>query len=481
MEKDIIYIMKKYKICLMAVGLSFLLGSCQITPNPGDIKEDTHLSLFAINDFHGSYSYDEGAKQTGLSRIGEYLINEKKSDPNTIVLASGDIFQGGAESNLTRGEVVIDAMNEIGFDAMSVGNHEFDWGEETLKEMANKMDFPLLNTNIFYKGTENQPEYFDSSVVINKGNLRVGIVGSVAEGIGSSILSSVSKDFDYLNPTFYAAREARRLRVEEKCDVVILSTHDGSIVPYKDLAKTDIMTNKRFIDALFLGHSHQKMEGYLDSENKVPYLQGGNNGKYISNIELDIKVTNNEYEVKVASSKNISTFETCKSESSVINENYLKYKDHIEEVMNEVLTTLPSYASKTSLLNYALKSMYDYFNAHLEIFKEEINMSFMNSGGIRSSAQPGVFTYGDLIKVIPFDNALCVAKVTQSQYRSAKFNAHYEGKTPDFENSEFVYIGGIDYVATKDTFQKEELYMYNDQLLRDVVAENIRLNGYEYL
>lgn len=83
------------------------------------------------------------------------------------------MFQGGAESNITYGDVVIDAMNIIGFDSMTIGNHEFDWGEEVLSAMASKMDFPLLGYNIYYKGTLNRPSYLKPSTIIKKKVLKL--------------------------------------------------------------------------------------------------------------------------------------------------------------------------------------------------------------------------------------------------------------------------------------------------------------------
>ena len=74
------------------------------------------------------------------------------------------MFQGGAESNITYGDIVIDAMNIIGFDAMAIGNHEFDWGEEVLSSMASKMDFPLLGFNVYYKDTLNRPSFLSPSI-----------------------------------------------------------------------------------------------------------------------------------------------------------------------------------------------------------------------------------------------------------------------------------------------------------------------------
>ena len=87
-----------------------------------------------------------------------YIINEKNKSPDTtVILSSGDMFQGSAISNMTQGGVVVEAMNEIGFDAMTIGNHEFDWGIDKIAayndgdEKNGEADFPFLSCNIVYK------------------------------------------------------------------------------------------------------------------------------------------------------------------------------------------------------------------------------------------------------------------------------------------------------------------------------------------
>ena len=291
----------KLKKGLSYIFVTFLslitIASCQNKVSYdelGERIEERTLNFYALNDFHGAYLYDEDYKQVGLSRIGNYLINEKNNNfDNTFIISSGDMFQGGAESNITYGEVVIETMNQIGFDSMTIGNHEFDWGEEKLEEMASKMDFPLLGINVFHASTNKRPYYLSSSTVINKEGINVGIIGSIMPGIEEDILATIADDFIYDESIELIKEEATYLRNEEKCEIVILSTHDGEYERYLELVD--------YIDALFLGHDHNLKSGYLDETNKkVPYIEGKNYGSYLSNISLDLKLnSNNEYEISL--------------------------------------------------------------------------------------------------------------------------------------------------------------------------------------
>ena len=194
--------MKRKNAIISLLFLSFIgLYSCSNSKNPLENvtkQEERTLNFYALNDFHGAFMYDESYHQTGLSKIGSFLSSQKEKDPeNTIILSSGDMFQGGAESNITRGKIVIDSMNEIGFDSMTIGNHEFDWGEETLIEMKNQMNFPLLGINIFYANTNKRPSFLTPSTIVEREGIRIGIIGSIMSGIQDSILSTISSNYDY--------------------------------------------------------------------------------------------------------------------------------------------------------------------------------------------------------------------------------------------------------------------------------------------
>ena len=88
------------------------------------------IIIYSLNDFHGMIFPNESC--CGISKIGEFIINQKKNNDCVIVLSAGDMFQGGSVSTLTKGEALVEAMNIIGFDAMTIGNHEFDWDIETV-------------------------------------------------------------------------------------------------------------------------------------------------------------------------------------------------------------------------------------------------------------------------------------------------------------------------------------------------------------
>ena len=477
--------MKKYKkLGLLSLIIVPFVSSCggPEMPDLGDKVESRTLEIYALNDFHGAFMYDEEAKQAGFSKTGNFLINKKKNDPeNTVIISSGDMFQGGAESNITRGSIMIDAMNEIGFDSMTVGNHEFDWGEETLKEMESKMDFPLLCINAYYANTETRPDYFLPSTYIEREGIRIGVIGAIYSNIASSILPTIASKYSFVNPIDLIKEEAQKLRYTDFCDVVILSTHDGQSSGYASLVNEKDSSGKNYIDALLLGHDHETQSGFLDEEKKVPYVEGACNGELLSHVSLNLKLgSDNRYYVKTSEVENIDTFTTFKENSEEIDAIYKNYANQIEPIRDEVLFSFDEKIAAMEFGKFIAKSLLDYVNGLNKGYT--VSLGAINAGeGVRSDVPSGEFTYGDLIKVYPFENTLCILKIKPEDYmfryysNNSLIKATYNNEmTPVVNEDGFVYIATIDYIAYQIGYPKEELFSYPELTCRDIVAENLR-------
>ena len=105
--------------------------------------------------------------------------NKKQTDDHVVLLSTGDMWQGSAESVLSNGKIIIDWMNELGFEAMTLGNHEFDWGEQVIKDNALVADFPFLAINIYDNNTGALAEYCRPSVVFDRGDIQIAIIGAI--------------------------------------------------------------------------------------------------------------------------------------------------------------------------------------------------------------------------------------------------------------------------------------------------------------
>lgn len=116
------------------------------------------------------------------------------------------MFQGTAVSSLCHGDVVVDAMNYIGFDAMTIGNHEFDWGIENLRRLTdgdtanNEAGFPILGANIIYKETGEPVEWARPYAVIERQDIKIGIIGVLGADLTNDILGSIIAEYEFIDP-----------------------------------------------------------------------------------------------------------------------------------------------------------------------------------------------------------------------------------------------------------------------------------------
>lgn len=423
--------MKKIIKIFSLVTTLLALASC--VPN---VSYDKHISIYYINDTHGAFSRqntEANYYEAGMSYISSYLKGKKNE--NTLILSGGDMFQGGIESNDTKGDIMIDAMNEIGFNAMTLGNHEFDWGEECLEGFKEKLNCPILSCNTFYSSDYvTRPSFVSPYAIFTLGDVKVGIIGAVMANIGTSITGSIASKFYFPDPVPYVKHYSDYLRNDEKCDIVVASFHDGGFNDYRDSFKFESLTynshntNKKYVDAIFLAHDHRKKEGSI---NGVPYIESACNGRNIGEISFSLKNTNGVYSIVSKSYSNIYAYQNCTVNDPNIDALLDKYKDIIHDP-DEVICNFNSEYSKETFTTLISKAMYWYINENVSDFGgENVYFASHNTGGVRvSSIDSGDFTYRNLITVMPFDNPICIQTCNYSNIiymnSSSYYRCYYE-------------------------------------------------------
>ncbi|MCI6788575.1 MAG: metallophosphoesterase [Mollicutes bacterium] len=457
--------------------------------NEGSVRT---IDIYTVNDTHGAFTRREDLtlKQAGMSYIGDYYQNKKSVD--SLFLSAGDMWQGGIESNNTKGLIMTDALNLIGCDAMSIGNHEFDWDEAQILKNKEIMEFPLLASNIFYKDTNVIPSYLDKSVTIDRAGVKIGIIGSVAENLGSSIITSIAKKFTFPNPLQYIKDESDKLR-NEGCDLVILLCHDegyelkSETEPSKfyDLTTISNVSNKRYVDAMVFGHDHVSKQGIY---NNVPFVEARCNGAFIGNIKIDIKKSGEDYYVLNNSESNvINAFYNATSSMKSIEDLLFKYQDLIGDT-NKVIYNFKNYYTRDQFAYIVCQAIVWFINNNKISFdNKEINIGAHNLQGIRSDVNAGEFKEEDLTKVCPFSNCISIIKCNDSQlkYLNNSSNAvYYLNSNPIKDSDGYYYVGTISYVAeytnkngaSSWTSFKEYDDFFIGNVLREFLLNNSELN-----
>lgn len=406
---------------------------------------DFDIDIYSINDFHGAFKQNSEKGQPGLPKIVDFLIKKKNENPFTVILSAGDMWQGGVESNKTKGNIVTEAMNFASFDAMTIGNHEFDWGEEAIKNNASMMNFPFLGANVFYTKNDTKPSYLSSSTIINRGEFKIGVIGTIGDNLEYDILQSIAQDFNFKEEDSYIRDESAKLK-KQGCNLVFLLAHDSGFeeVYGEEEFKFKDICYEKIVDGIFLGHDHREKNGYYYG---IPYVEGGRNGEHLSHMSFSFQsnISDESFEMTNGNSTTID----CKGANFLTEHqptyNLLnKYKEIIGDV-NRVIYTFTKNLTKDEVLELACKAIMTYLNDHKSIYKTTVKIGMHNYGGIRTAINKGEFTYSDLISVIPFDNTLTITTVSSSTYRYLKeYNYVFEEEAPSSGN---VTFGTINYVS----------------------------------
>lgn len=449
----------------------------------------TTLTIYTINDFHGAL-FEEGNSK-GIFKIGDFLIKEKENNPDsTLIISAGDMFQGTAVSSMTRGRSVVDAMNIIGFDAMTIGNHEFDWGiEEILKYQDGRKEngeaeFPFLVSNVLDKNTNKLASWAKPYTVIEKGSIRIGIIGVIGRDQTNDILASYVENYEFTREIDAIKKYAKILRNDENCDIVIVSAHcdtsDFNI-------RLSSLAGDEKIDALINGHTHKEYYGdlmYGDRYVSLPYVQSGSYGQYIGKITL--KIYNRTKDVFDAESINLRVTHT--EESEEIKEAINKYQNEIEASL-EYLGKSGEYIGKDKGGKWASNVICQVGNATVGI---------VNGGGIRSNGFPikenDDVTYGDIFEMMPFENEIRTVEIKGSELRKLySYDSLYISDTmrlvngvlsinnEPLDDSKYYKVATIDFLYEKSNYPFKYGKNGHDTniLFRDALVEAVKTSSKE--
>lgn len=434
------------------------------------------IDLFAVNDLHGKLA--DGDSHPGVDELSTYLQNARAQKDNVIVLSSGDMWQGAAESNLTKGHIITEWMNEMDFVSMTLGNHEYDWGEDPIRQNKAIAEFPFLAINVYDTDTNLQVDYAQSSVVVDLGDIEVGIIGAMGD-VYSSIATDRREGVYFITGSELTAlvkAESTRLR-NEGVDVIVYSIHDGTSTSFSHY---DQSLSNGYVDIVFEGHAHQD---YCRTDSYgVYHIQGGGDNTGISQATLRYNTANGNVDTTSAKVVYTDTYSSLESHS-IVSQLLEKYWELVSRAY-EVLGTLSSKMSSSAILN---KVAALYVEAGIERWGDQYDIVL--GGGYLNTRAPydlaaGDVTYGDLMNVLPFDNRLALCSVSGSNLQS-KFinNSNYTiaysdyGKNLTVSSSGTYYIIVDSYTAYYAPNNLTVIELYDEDVYaRDLLAQYIEEN-----
>lgn len=264
---------------LFLLVCAFSLGFCSRPSAPVTIlhTNDTHSQVLPKDNGTGGYA----------RRMG-FIRQERELDPNLILLDAGDFSQGTTFFNFFHGRIEVDALNQMGYDVVCLGNHEFDNGVDTLAAVLKEAQFKVVCANYDVKGSALEG-IVEPYVILRRNGYKIGIFG-----IGCSPYGLIdSKRFEpltYLPPYETAQQMADLLKKRKRCDIVICLSHMGTEAPSEgDCSDVELVANTRNIDLVIGGHTHRVYEDLqvtnLDGK-PISLVQAGKSGGRIGKIIL---------------------------------------------------------------------------------------------------------------------------------------------------------------------------------------------------
>ena len=379
---------------------------------------DFHSRIEPINKYDSSCAAKDNAAGKcfgGSARLISAVRAARETAPNVILVDGGDQFQGTLFYTYYKGKAAAEMMNAIGYDAMTVGNHEFDDGPEVLRGLIDSVDFPVLMANADVSKEPALAGVLMPSTVIERGGEKIGLIGLTPRNTAE--LASPGKLITFLNPVPAIKAEIARLGAEGVTRIIALS-HSG----YRE----DIRIAKAVdgIDVIVGGHSNTFLSNRSDrAEGPYPtWIEGPDGGrtaivqayaygKFLGRLEVTFDA---QGQVTAATGEPI-LIDGDIAEDSTLKAHIAELAKPLDEVRNRVVAQAAAAidgsretcrAGECAMGNLVADAML------ARVKGQGVQIAITNGGGLRASIDAGPVTMGEVLTVLPFQNTLSTFQLT---------------------------------------------------------------------
>lgn len=275
--------MKKYilSILLCCIAMSGMAQKQLVVLH----TNDTHSCVMPINP---NLADTAMANRGGYLRRVAMIKEERKANPDLLLFDSGDFSQGSPYYSLFKGDVEVGLMNEMKYDAATIGNHEFDFGIDNMVRIFKMAKFPIVCSNYDFTGTE-LASIVKPYVILKRQGVKIGVF-ALCPQLKGLVSEANYGPIKYESPVEKGREMAEFLKKKKKCDVVICLSHLGWNVDGDD--DTEMIPASRYIDLVLGGHSHtyfKNLEYVKDLDGKpVPVDQNGKSAIWVGKMVLDL-------------------------------------------------------------------------------------------------------------------------------------------------------------------------------------------------
>ena len=452
-------------------GRQFLIASTALFlangfawPETGFNDSVREITILHTNDFESAFNPIPAYWRDDVNFLGggaelASLVEEIRTREDLVYLFdAGDMFTG-LLSNRTQGEVLMEMMITMRYDAMAIGNHEYDYGWENLRKQKNRVPFPVLGANIFYKGTD--IPYAQPYAIVEKERFRIGVIGIIGEDARSVVLPSFVAELEFRDPPPIVREAVAYLKPD--VDLVVVLAHMGMTAPMQtdasahpeiqrgveaDLALVGAVPG---IDIFIGGHAdHGTEEPIVHPETGTLVVQTYGHGTRLGYIKLKYdtaakKIVSYDGKLLLVESEKLVPHPIVARKI----EYYRKQYPEIEAVVGHLQERLiRSYNTESSLGSFAADVMRE---------SAKSDVAFINAGGLRADLPEGEVTYGNVIDAFPFPNRVVLMDLSgkdilgvleqsmtleRGMIQASGLIAHYDLDRPKGQRVTDLEIGG---------------------------------------
>jgi 5'-nucleotidase/UDP-sugar diphosphatase len=373
---------------------------------------DIHGRLDSVRVATGSSSFEQG----GMALIGGVIAKQRARAPDrTLVLDAGDAWVGTLISAIDRGRSIVQAMSLAGYDAMALGNHDFDWGQEELALRAKEASFPLLTANVVLERTGGPPPFAKPYVVKDLGIAKVAVIGLTYPS--STIIRAASvQGLRFTSPVDSVKRYLPEMR--QQATVIVALTHLGLEGGSARLGgDTQLATEVPEIDLIIGGHDHRAFRT-AQTVNETKIFQTGANSENVGRVEVSIELATKKV-TAVQGSDVLLTVSTGAAQphpeiAKLVAERRAEADKYASRVLGRTEEFLQGSRDMNDPLgNLVVDALLDYGTK--QSWKSDL--AFYNGAGLRASIGIGEITYGKLAEVLPFQNTVVSVDLTGAQVK----------------------------------------------------------------
>tara|TARA_R110002094_G_scaffold171690_2_gene153553 strand:- start:836 stop:2413 length:1578 start_codon:yes stop_codon:yes gene_type:complete len=389
----------------------------------GAAYADYSLTILHTNDFHARFEpvskYDSGCSVEdntdgkcfgGSARMVEAVKAARARSNNSILLDGGDQFQGSLFYTYYKGKAAAEIMNKLGYDAMTVGNHEFDDGPAVLRGFMDALNFPVLMSNGDVSKEPTLAGKLAKSTIIERGGEKLGLIGLTPQDTDE--LASPGDNITFIDPAVAVQGEVDLLTAQGVNKIIVMS-HSGYAVDQRVAAQTT------GVDVIVGGHSHtllsntdERAKGaYPTMVNDTAIVQAYAYGKILG----ELNVTFDDDGKIISATGDPVVVDGTIAEDSATKDRIAELAIPLEEIRNNVVASAASELNgsrdvcrveECEMGNLIADAML------ARVKSQGIQIAIQNSGGIRASIEAGEVTMGDVLAVLPFQNTLSTFQVS---------------------------------------------------------------------